>query len=100
MDVVVYTTAFSFIVYPTVLAPSQVNLLAKGEVLYKQFYRVHTIVMEGDLPIATNECGKVLAFLWSRSMKKIIHGCAEMLFLSRVFNLDMSREKTTLITKF
>ena len=33
------------------------KLLAGGEVLSKGVYPVKVIVMEGDLPISTNDCG-------------------------------------------
>ena len=36
----------------------QVNLLAGGEVLGKSVYPVKVTVVQGDLPISTDECGE------------------------------------------
>ena len=36
----------------------QVNLLAGGKVLGKSVYPVKVTVIQGDLPISTDECGE------------------------------------------
>ena len=36
----------------------KVNLLAGGEVLGKSVYPVKVTVMQGDLPISTDQCGE------------------------------------------
>ena len=36
----------------------QVNLFAGGKVLGKSVYPVKVTVMQGDLPISTDECGE------------------------------------------
>ena len=36
----------------------QVNLLAGGKVLVKSVYPVKVTVIQGDLPISTDECGE------------------------------------------